>query len=192
VSDSQDWRARRWEDTHQRIYATAMRLFQEHGFEQVNVGQIASGSGVSVPTFYAHYQSKEHLVMQLPTAAELNALLADQPADLPVAERIRRAAPLWLGQWSPEYREAQLARWRVIATTPSLRNRAAEYERTTAGMIVDALPAERGTTLRPADQVVVNAHLAAFTMGMLAWADCNGEHKLEELVEEAFDALQAR
>jgi AcrR family transcriptional regulator len=192
VSDSQDWRARRWEETHQRIYATAMRLFQEQGFEQVNVGQIASGSGVSVPTFYAHYQSKEHLVMQLPTAEEMTALLADQPADLPVAERIRRAAPLWFAQWSPEFREAQLARWQVIATTPALRTRAAEFERTTAGMVADALPTEPGATLRAADQVVVNAYLAAFTAGMLAWADCNGEHKLEELIDEAFEALQPR
>jgi hypothetical protein len=39
---------------------------------------------------------------------------------------------------------------------------------------------------------VVNAYLAAFTLGMLAWADCNGEHKLEELIDEAFEALQPR
>jgi AcrR family transcriptional regulator len=192
VSDSQDWRARRWEDTHQRIYATAMRLFQEHGFEQVNVGQIASGAGISVPTFYAHYPSKEHLVMQLPTAEEMSALLADQPVELPVAERIRRAAPLWFAQWTPEFREAQLARWKVIASTPALRTRAAEFERATAGMVADALPGKAGASIRPADQVVVNAYLAAFTLGLLAWADCNGEHKLEELVDEAFEALQPR
>ena len=192
MSDSQDWRARRWEDTHQRIYATAMRLFQEHGFEQVNVGQIASGAGISVPTFYAHYPSKEHLVMQLPTAEEMTALLADQPVELPVAERIRRAAPLWFAQWTPEFREAQLARWRVIASTPALRTRAAEFERATAGMVADALPGKAGASIRPADQVVVNAYLAAFTLGLLAWADCNGEHKLEELVDEAFEALQPR
>jgi AcrR family transcriptional regulator len=191
VSEAQDWRTRRWEDTHQRIYDTALRLFQEHGFEQVNVGQIVAGAGVSVPTFYAHYPSKEHLVMQLPTAEEMNALLAGQPAELPVAERIRSAMPVWFAMWSPEYREAQLVRWRVIATTPALRTRAAEFERTTAGMVADALPAEPGARLSPADQVVVNAYLSAFTLGMLAWADCNGERKLEELVDEAFDALQS-
>ena len=55
VSNSEDWRARRWEDTHQRIYDTALRLFQEQGFEQVSVGQIVSGVGVragSGPTMY--------------------------------------------------------------------------------------------------------------------------------------------
>jgi AcrR family transcriptional regulator len=190
VSETQDRRARRWEETHQRIYATAMSLFEEHGFEHVNVGQIAAGAGVSVPTFYAHYPSKEHLVMQLPTAEEMHALLSTQSTDLPVADRIRNAMPQWFASWDAEFREAQLARWKVIAQTPALRTRAAEFERATAGMVADALPGRPGATLGPADKVVVNAYLSAFTLGMLAWADCNGEHKLEELIDEAFDALQ--
>jgi AcrR family transcriptional regulator len=190
VSETQDWRARRWDETHQRIYATAMGLFEEKGFEQVAVGQIAAGAGVSVPTFYAHFPSKEHLVMQLPTAEEMDALLASQPVGLPVADRIRQAMPVWFASWSAEFREAQLARWKVIATTPSLRTRAAEFERATAGMVADALPGRSGVTLSPAEQVVVNAYLAAFTLGMLAWADGDGERKPEEHIDEAFDALQ--
>ena len=185
-----DARSRRWDATHQRIYDVALELFQAHGFEQVNVGQIVSGAGISVPTFYAHYPSKEHIIMQLPTAEEMTALMASQPASLPVAERLRRAAPEWFALWSPEFREAQLVRWRVIATTPFLRTRAAEFERTTAEMLADALPAGSGGTPRRADQIVVNAYLAAFTAGMLAWADGNGERKLEEVVDEAFEALQ--
>lgn len=189
MSETQDWRARRWEGTHERIYATAMRLFQEQGFEQVSVGQIASDAEVSVPTFYAHYQSKEHLVMQLPTAAEMTALLATQPADLPVSERIRRAVPVWFATWTPEYREAQLARWRVIAATPALRRRTAEFERTTADMLTDALPTEDAAAGQ-AESIVVNAYLSAYTAALLAWADGNGERMLEELIHEAFDVLE--
>jgi AcrR family transcriptional regulator len=191
VSDSPDWRSRRWAATHQRIYDTAMRLFQEHGFEPVTVGQIAAGAEVSVPTFYAHYPSKEHIVMQLPTAEDIAQLIAGQPAGLPAAERIRRAVPLWLSHWTAEELEVHLSRWRVIATTPTLRIRAAEFERTTAGMVTDALPVE-GARLRPGDATVVNAYLAAYTSAVLAWADGNGERKLEEHVNEAFDALEGR
>jgi AcrR family transcriptional regulator len=189
VTDSPDWRSRRWAGTHQRIYDTAMELFQEHGFERVSVGQIASGAGVSVPTFYAHYPSKEHIVMQLPTAEDIALIISGQPVNLPVAERIRLAVPLWLGQWSSEDLEAHLARWRVIAATPALRTRAAEFERTTAGMVTDALPT-RGGGLKPGDAVVVNAYLSAYTAGVLAWADGNGERKLDEHIAEAFDALE--
>lgn len=183
-------RGRRWHTTHSRIYDIALALFQELGFDKVNVGQIAAGAGVSVPTFYAHYPSKEHVVLQLPTPEEMTALLATQPAHLPVPERIRRAALELFATWTPEDREAHLARWRVIATTPSLRLRAAEFERTTAGIVAEALPATPGVELSPAERIVVYAHLAAYTAGLLAWADGNGERKVEETVDEAFDALQ--
>jgi AcrR family transcriptional regulator len=143
---------------------------------------------VSVPTFYAHYPSKEHVIMQLPTAEEIGALIAGQPDDVPVGERIRRIVPLWYAQWEKDI-DAHLARWRVIAATPALRTRAAEFERTTAGMVTEALPTS-GARLRPGDAVVVNAYLSAFTSGVLEWADSNGERKLEELIFEAFDALE--
>jgi len=190
VTDVSDARSRRWEATHRRIYEVAIELFQKLGFDTVKVGQIASQAGVSVPTFYAHYPSKEHIVMSLPTAQEMAELLATQPADRPLTERLRNAAPIWFGMWSPEYREAQLVRWRIIATTPSLRNRAAEFERETARLVADAVPSKPGQPATPTEQVVVNAHLAAFTVGMLRWAEGNGQRKLEEVVDEAFGALQ--
>jgi AcrR family transcriptional regulator len=192
VSDTGDGRSRRWDATHQRVYDVGMRLFQDHGFEQVSVAQIAGGAGVSVPTFYAHYPSKEHLIMQLPSAHEFAALLAGQPTELPLAERIRLAVHLWLAQWTSEFREDALARWRIVAATPSLRTRAAEFERTSGGVLADALPSEPGGASRTADAIVVNAYMSAYTAGLLAWADCNGAHKLEDLIDEAFDALERR
>ncbi len=183
------WRGRRWDATHQRIYDVAMQLFQERGFEQVSVGRIAAGAGVSVPTFYAHYPSKEHVVLQLPPAHEFAALLAEQPADRPLADRIRQAVPLWLATWTPEFREAVLERWKIVAATPALRTRAAEFERTSGAVLAEALPTGPGGTPRAADSIVINAYMSAYTAGLLAWADCKGDHKLEELIEEAFDAL---
>ena len=187
MTDS-DWRSRKWDATHQRIYEVALQLFQQHGFERVNVGQIASAAGVSVPTFYSHYQSKEHVIMALPTTHEFAALLAGQPAELSLSGRIRRAVPQWLGTWTPEFREDALARWRIVAETPALRTRAAEFERTTAGMIAAALPGDAAT--RQADAVLINAYLAAFTSALLNWADCNGERKIGELLEKAYAAMR--
>jgi AcrR family transcriptional regulator len=189
VSDSPDWRSRRWAATHQRIYDAALTLIQEHGYESVNVGQIAAGADVSVPTFYAHYASKEHILMQLPTAEEMNALVAALPTELPLRERLKHAPHIWASTWSPEVREATLTRWRIIAEIPALRVRAAEFERTTAGLINDALRQQAGGTLSAADGLVVQIFMAAFTAGVLAWADCNGERKLEELIDDAFEEL---
>jgi hypothetical protein len=59
-------------------------------------------------------------------------------------------------------------------------------------VLSDALPTAPGGTLPPGDSIVVNAYMAAYTAALLAWADCNGEHKLEELLEASFDALRRR
>ena len=189
MTDS-DWRSRRWDATHQRIYQAAMALLQEHGFDRVNVGQISAAASVSVPTFYAHYPSKEHIILQLPTLEQMAGVLATQPRELPIRDRLAGIAPIWLGQYGPEEREDLLARWRIVATTPALRTRAAEFERTTAELIAAALAAESGAPPRQSDVILVNAYMAAFTSALLAWADCNGERKIEELTDEAFEALQ--
>lgn len=183
-------RSPRWEATHQRIYAAAMRLFQEHGFERVSVAQLAAAGGVSIPTFYAHFPSKEHVVLQLPTTDEMSRLVTRQPAHLPVAARVRAAVAGLFAAWSPDQRADVFARWVIIAATPSLRTRAAEFERATADMVAGALPTESGAGLSPAEVVVVMAHLAALTSGLLAWADSDGERTVEELVDEAFEALK--
>ena len=58
--------------------------------------------------------------------------------------------------------------------------------------VADALPLEPGTAPRTADLIVINAYMSAYTAALLAWADGNGERKLEELMDEAFDALDGR
>ena len=189
MTDS-DWRSRRWDATHQRIYAAAMALFIDLPFDRVNVGQIAAKTGVSVPTFYAHYPSKEHIVMQLPTQEQMSALLSTQPRELPLHDRFVGIAPIWFSQWSPEERRDVLARWKVIASNPTLRTRAAEFERATAEMLATALAGESETELRRADVIRTNAYMSAFTAALLAWADCDGERTIEELVDEAFGVLQ--
>jgi len=192
VTETPDWRARRWAATHQRIYEAALDLFQEHGFDAVHVGQIARAATVSVPTFYAHFPSKEHLIMQLPSADDFALFMAQFPSDLPMAARIRQAVPQWTAGWDQDFRDDALTRWRIVATTPSLRTRAAEFERATGNVVADAMPVEPSGPARSSDAIVINAYMSAYTAALLEWADCNGERKLEELIEESFDALDLR
>jgi AcrR family transcriptional regulator len=192
VTETPDWRARRWAATHQRIYEAALGLFQEHGFDAVHVGQIAREAGVSVPTFYAHFPSKEHLIMHLPSADDFADFLAEFPGELSIAARIRQAVPQWTAGWSQEFRDDALARWRIVATTPSLRTRAAEFERATGHVVADSLPPDTRRTPRQSEAIVINAYMSAYTAALLDWAEGNGERKLEELIEESFDALEQR
>ncbi len=167
MTDTGDWRSRRWEETHQRIFETAIRLFQEQGFDRVNIGALGeAAAGVSVPTFYAHFPSKEHVVMQLPTPEEVAALLATSPRTCrsPSVSDARLRPGSRSGD--AEERADMLARWKMIAATPALRTQAAAFERTTANIVGEGPPRRTGASLTPAEAVVVNAHLAAFTAGL--------------------------
>jgi AcrR family transcriptional regulator len=183
---TQDHRARQYASTHQRIYDTAMQLFAEHGYEDVPIARLAAAAGVSVQTFYAHYPGKDELLMALPDRAEVDALVATIPVGRPLGERTRWAIFGFVRELTGDRRSDALARWRLIAATPRLRYRAAEYERATAQLFLEALGVEHD----PAAAVVVTAHLSAYTQGLLRWADSDGELTLEQVVQEALAALR--
>lgn len=188
---TQDWRARKRDETHQRIYDSAMRLFRERGYDHVSVGEIASAAGVSVPTFYAHFATKDHIVMPIPAQAEIDAVLATQPEGLPLGERIRSGILAWLARYSPEEREELLQRWRIVVASPVLRNRAAEFERATAGLVLDALRQDAspdGSPVTPG--VVVTASLSAYTQIIMRWAEEDGRQSLEDVAETVLAALR--
>jgi AcrR family transcriptional regulator len=191
VSGTSDWRAQKREETHQRIYVTGMRLFAERGYDRVSVGDIAREAKISVPTFYAHYENKEHIVMQMPTQEEVDRILSAVPTDVPLAERIRSGLLAWIGHYSPEEREELLARWRIVVATPGLRNQAATFERATAGLVSDALKADAQPGSSPvAMDVVVTASLSAYTQIILRWAEADGRLSLEEVAEDVLAALR--
>ena len=185
---AQDHRARQYAATHQRIYEAAMELFQQNGYEDVPISRLAAAAGVSVQTFYAHYPGKDDLLMALPDRAEISALMASVPADQPLGKRMRAVIQVFISGLAGDRRADALARWRVIAATPRLRYRAAEYERATAQMFLETLAEEqRGD---PAAVVVVTAHLSVYTQALLRWADSGGELSLGEVIEEALAALR--
>jgi AcrR family transcriptional regulator len=175
--------------THDRIFDEAMRLFRERGFDAVAVGDIASAAGVSVPTFYAHYESKDHLILALPTPEEVAALFQHFPADMPTAEVLRTVMVGTLKHGSGlEHPDRVLQRWRIIAASPSLRLRAAGFERATADMVLRALPEKDRAD--PRTQVTVTALMSAYTQILLRWADSDGKRPVEEVIEEVLAALR--
>ena len=118
----------------------------------------------------------------------MRALLSTQPADLPVG-RAHPAGGAGLVASLAECAGHELARWRIIARRPPSGPAPPSSSAPQPGWSAEALPAQGGAALTSADSIVINAYLSAYTGGLLAWADCNGERKLEELVDEAFDAL---
>jgi TetR/AcrR family transcriptional regulator, ethionamide resistance regulator len=70
VSSSRASRGRRsarpsGDDREQAILATAERLLEERSFADISVDDLARGAGLSRPTFYFYFKSKEALLLAL-------------------------------------------------------------------------------------------------------------------------------
>jgi TetR/AcrR family fatty acid metabolism transcriptional regulator len=57
-------RQRQAQETRDRIYAAAIRLIGEEGFDQVSVERICRSAGVAKGSFYHHFRTKADLVVE--------------------------------------------------------------------------------------------------------------------------------
>lgn len=57
-------RKKQKENTKQNVYFTARRLFEEKGFNNVTIEEIAEKAGVSVGTIYFHFNSKQEIMAE--------------------------------------------------------------------------------------------------------------------------------
>lgn len=68
--------------TRERIYQAALAEFREAGFQRAQIDRIVERAGVARGTFYFHFPSKEHVLLELQRREEAAA-----------AERIAASAP---------------------------------------------------------------------------------------------------
>jgi TetR/AcrR family transcriptional regulator, ethionamide resistance regulator len=77
------------DDREQAILATAERLLQEHPYADISVDDLAKGAGLSRPTFYFYFKSKEAVLLSLiePVIASADAEIDDAIQRLPADPR---------------------------------------------------------------------------------------------------------
>ena len=76
-------RERQTDSTRARLFEAALAEFRRAGFERANVTRIAREAGVSRPSFYFHFPTKEHVLLELQGLEERS-----------LAERLGRARSL--------------------------------------------------------------------------------------------------
>ena len=168
-----------------------MRLFLERGYDEVSVGEIAKGAEVSVPTFYAHFPNKEHVVLPLPDRAAVLAALAAHPVQESVFATLSDVMLDWLAALQGQDLQEVLDRWRVVVATPGLRLRAAQYERATATLVLESLPPSALTPdRRLATELVVLALFSSYTLVLLRWAEEEGARRPAEVAAEVFATVR--
>lgn len=57
-------RDRKKREVRERLYARALDLFRARGFESVTVSEICQAAGVAKGTFFNHFPTKDHLLLE--------------------------------------------------------------------------------------------------------------------------------
>src|SRR5690348_1119169 len=83
-------RERKKQKTRWLIQEHALRLFNEQGYEQTTVDQIAAAAEISPSTFFRYFKTKEDVVLEDEYDPLLLRLLATAPAELHPVTALRR------------------------------------------------------------------------------------------------------
>ena len=114
-------RMKRSEMMVEEVEGVALRLFEQRGFGQVTVEEIALEAHISARTFYRYFPAKEDVFqVQINRRSQgLRAALTARPADEPPLQSVRLALSQELAAEDPEV----LRRWiAVIQATPAVLN----------------------------------------------------------------------
>lgn len=166
-----------WHD----IRDAAWRLFEERGYGEVSVEQIAAAAGVSRSTFFNYFAAKEAVVLD------------PSPEERELVEHLLEQQPEAAGPWESVVAvvEALVARTpeRIVlrrhltASEPSLERRATEMGREFAGLLRTWLR-ERHRDDRLGADLAVDLALAAAGTAWSAWPDGAGVATYVDLVRE--------
>ena len=166
-----------------------MRLFQENGYEETTIEQIAAAVEISPSTFFNYFPSKEDVVLYDVYDPMIATLLAERPSDEPLSQAIR-AVLTTIGTELENDREVVYARSRLVVEVPDLRARVwEEVERAQA--FLGAVVVSR-TGRDPEDfeiRVVMMSLVAAMLEATREWVRHDGQEDLSGLLSRAFDLV---
>jgi AcrR family transcriptional regulator len=180
-------RARRKRRTAEAIVNNALRLFEERGFDQTTIDQIAEAAEISRRTFFRYFTDKEELFFAEDERLldVIQDTLDHAPAGEPVVDLAHRATRA-LAAESVADPERRVARERLIAATPALLARRMaknlRWERAIAERLLERGFSEWEALLLP------KFALACFQGAYERWVR-DPRQDLQVLVDESFEVL---
>ena len=112
--------------TKETIQREAYRLFDQHGYANTTVEQIAEAAEVSPSTFFRYFASKELVLMADDLDRVTVEALIQQPADLSPLQAFRRAFDVTMTTVSTDEWELERTRQRLVFSIPELK--AAQFD----------------------------------------------------------------
>ena len=86
-----------YDDTHQRIFDSGMKMFLANGYERTNLRDLCADAGITTGSFYRHFTGKEDLFSFFvqPAVDEINKLFEDCELRCREAVKTGDARNLW-------------------------------------------------------------------------------------------------
>ena len=186
-------RERKKADTRRRLMTLALRLFEERGFDETTVGELAASADVAPRTFFRYFPTKVEVLFG--DHDELVALLRDtlaaRPADESIVHAVRRATLVGIQRLITDP-APYLTRSRLAASVPAAHARSRQLDADYENVIAEALAADRNTD--PATdlraRVIARAAWGATRAAREVWLASAAERDPSRLINEAFDLLE--
>jgi len=185
-------RERKKRQTRERLIEASFTLFAERGFDNVSVSEIAARVDVSERTFFRYFPSKEAVIFHDADERRrhVDELVANLPANLSLVEGLRRALQT-LSHEFEESKDLQMARARLVASTPSLQtlilHHEQEWVQSFANAVADRLGLDPDDDLRP--ELTAAVIVAAFRAVMNRWIRSGGQAEISQMLDQALAYL---
>jgi AcrR family transcriptional regulator len=164
-------RERKKARTRASIREHALRLFQEHGYHDTTVEQIAEAAEVSQSTFFRYFPTKEDVVLQDDFDVLAVELFEAQPTDLSPIAAFRATAAQMFGALSAEDLERLRETTELTFNVPEVRARALDEFARTIDVMAAAIAKRAGRS--PDDFAVRNvagALIGVIMSATMPWA----------------------
>jgi AcrR family transcriptional regulator len=184
-------RERKKQLTQAAIEEAALRLFQERGYEQTSIQDIADTVMVSARTFFRYFSSKEEVLLG-PMRLVLNESLRflQELAPTESLHAMLRATFLHLAGLYQQRRTSFLRRYQVAVQTPSIATIYLYALLETEPLICDALLAHPGLAVgRSQIRLLVAVYMAALRVALEVWLEQGAQEDLVTVLRRYLDAL---
>ena len=173
------------------IEETALRLFQQQGYEQTSIQDIADAVMMSSRTFFRYFASKEDVLLEPLHAIQsegLRFLQHDAPTESPHAAL--RATIEYLASLYQQQRASFLARYHVVMQIPSLASIYLYALMKTEPALCDALCSRlEAASSRHEIRFLVAIYMATLRVALEEWLEQEAQGDLVPLLRAYLDAF---
>jgi AcrR family transcriptional regulator len=190
VAEGPGLRERRRVRTKLMIQAEALRMFDEKGYEQTTIDDIAHAAAMSPRTFFRYFPTKEDVVLwDEYDDRPFDETLATQSHGDPLV-RLISAVRAIIADIHDKDRDLLLARTKLSFRVPEIRARFLDQQLATVGSIFPQLAMAVGGD--PDDlglRVMLSAMFTTLLIAVERWQHDDGRADLLGVVDEAIRAL---